>query len=421
VASNADRKARRETRFAPPDSTEARVLRAAAEAFAEKSFHGASLRDIADALGIQAASLYHYAPSKQALLATIMLSLLDRRRKAVMTAMADEYGAEARLRAFVRAHVRVQGEDAAQARVCVTELRSLNAATGRRVRKEIARYADVLSALLTEGVDEGVFTVPDPAATVRGLLDAWDGVAWWFRPDGPQSLEQIGEQYAQFAIAAIAVTAPESNADEEIAEVERGSSRDDILRAATELFAERSYSGTTMRELASHADVPPSVIYHYFGSKEGLLYAVLSVTMRKILDEVYRAVASSPRPPEQLAAWIQGQVRAEGAGRYDSLVTEAELHALSDRHRAVILAQRHEYERLLTEVIEQGVREGLFATPRPKLTAYAIARMCSGPGWGNLEDAERLEELGRRYAELTLAGLGYRDASAMTHPEGVER
>jgi Tetracyclin repressor-like, C-terminal domain len=129
-------------------------------------------------------------------------------------------------------------------------------------------------------------------------------------------------------------------------------------------------------------------------------------------------VASSPRPPEQLAAWIQAQVRAEGVSKYASMVTEAELHALSDRHREVILAQRHDYESLLTEVIEHGVREGLFSTSAPKLTAYAIARMCSGPGWGTAEDVERLEELGKRYAELTLAGLGYRKADGV---EGADR
>jgi AcrR family transcriptional regulator len=418
MAEGAEESGRRDTRSASSDSTEARVLRAAAEAFAERSYHGASLRDIADALGIQAASLYHYAVSKHALLARVMVSTLDRRREVVLAEIEGERGAEARLRAFVRAHVRAQGEAPAGARVCLTERRSLDAATSRRVADANTRYEELLSSLLAEGVDEGVFAVRDPAATVRGFLDAWDGVAFWFRADGALSLEQIGDLYAQFAIAAISVVPPEAPAGEEVERIARASSRDDILRAATELFAERSYSGTTMRELALHAGVQPSVIYHYFGSKEGLLYAVLSAAMRNILDEVYRAVASSPRPPEQLEAWIRAQVRAEGTSKYASIVTEAELHALSDRHREVILAQRHDYESLLTEVIEHGVREGLFSASAPKLTAYAIARMCSGPGWGSSDDVAHLEELGKRYAELTLAGLGYPKADGV---EGAER
>jgi AcrR family transcriptional regulator len=292
--------------------------------------------------------------------------------------------------------------------VCLTERRSLDAPASHRVDEATARYEEVLSGLLAEGVAEGVFTVPDPVATVRGFVDAWDGVAFWFRPDGERSLEQIADQYAHFAVAAISVKAPDAPSDEAAGPVAEASARAEILRAATKLFAERSYSGTTMRELAAHAGVQPSVIYYHYGSKEQLLFAVLSATMREILDEVIRAVTSSPRPPEQLAAWIRAHVRVEGVSRYASLVTEAELHALSDRHREVIRAQRHDYENLLTEVIEHGVRDGLFSTSAPKVIAYAIARMCSGPGWGDSPDLERLDQLGRHYAELTLAGLGYR-------------
>lgn len=46
-----------------------------------------------------------------------------------------------------------------------------------------------------------------------------------------------------------------------------------ILRAAREAFAETGWAGTTMRAVARAADVDPSLVYHYFGSKEGLLDA----------------------------------------------------------------------------------------------------------------------------------------------------
>ncbi len=46
-----------------------------------------------------------------------------------------------------------------------------------------------------------------------------------------------------------------------------------ILTAAREAFAETGWAGTTMRAVARGADVDPALVYHYFGSKEGLLDA----------------------------------------------------------------------------------------------------------------------------------------------------
>lgn len=390
---------------------EARVFHAAAEAFAEGGYHGTSLRDIGDSVGMQAASLYHYADNKQQLLVDVMLHALARRRQVVVQAMEGEAQAEARLRAFVKAHVRAQGEAQAEAQVCLSELRSLEPTARKLVVEAIAEHEELLIGVLRDGLDEGVFLVPDMSATVRAFLDAWDGVALWYRADGELSLDQIGDRYGHFAVAAISEVPPALPQASEVEQNPGGSVREEILSAATELFAERSYSGTTMRGLASRASVQPSVIYHYYGSKEGLLYAILADAMRKILDEVHRALASSSRPPEQLAEWVRVQVRTEGASKYASIVSDAELHALSDRHRAVIVAQRRDFEDLLTELIEQGARQGLFAVDSAKLTAYAIARICSGPGqWGSSTDPERLRELGDRYADLILAGLGYRES-----------
>jgi len=51
--------------------------------------------------------------------------------------------------------------------------------------------------------------------------------------------------------------------------------RDEILTAAGELFAELGFERTTMRAVAARADVDPALIHHYFGNKEGLLAAAL--------------------------------------------------------------------------------------------------------------------------------------------------
>jgi AcrR family transcriptional regulator len=48
-----------------------------------------------------------------------------------------------------------------------------------------------------------------------------------------------------------------------------------VLDAARELFAELGFERTTMRAVAARAGVDPALIYHYFGDKDGLLFAAL--------------------------------------------------------------------------------------------------------------------------------------------------
>lgn len=69
--------------------------------------------------------------------------------------------------------------------------------------------------------------------------------------------------------------------------------RDELLTAARAQFAERGYSGATIRTIAAAADVDPALIRHYFGDKEGLFRAALLVNFDPV--ELATSVASGPR------------------------------------------------------------------------------------------------------------------------------
>ena len=56
--------------------------------------------------------------------------------------------------------------------------------------------------------------------------------------------------------------------------------RQDILRAAMELFAKKGFRGTTTRDLAAHADVNEAIIFRYFKTKEELYRAILEEKMQ---------------------------------------------------------------------------------------------------------------------------------------------
>ena len=64
-----------------------------------------------------------------------------------------------------------------------------------------------------------------------------------------------------------------------------------LLTAARELFAERGFEQTTVRDIAARAGVNQALLFRYFGSKDGLFHATTASTSRELLDE---------SPPEQL-------------------------------------------------------------------------------------------------------------------------
>jgi TetR/AcrR family transcriptional regulator len=112
--------------------------------------------------------------------------------------------------------------------------------------------------------------------------------------------------------------------------------RQRLLETATELFAEKGYAGTSVREIVEKAGVSKPVLYYYFKSKDGLFYAVLEWAVnvqQKILNEIfeskgtvldrfiifYRRVYEGVRQYQSLYIMIHGLIYGppQGVPEYD--------------------------------------------------------------------------------------------------------
>ncbi len=112
--------------------------------------------------------------------------------------------------------------------------------------------------------------------------------------------------------------------------------RERLLETATELFAEKGYAGTSVREIVDRAGVSKPVLYYYFKSKEGLFYAILewaAGVQQEILDEIfatsgtvldrfiffYRRISEGVQQYQNLYKMIHGLIYGppQGAPEYD--------------------------------------------------------------------------------------------------------
>src|SRR5688572_4501811 len=81
--------------------------------------------------------------------------------------------------------------------------------------------------------------------------------------------------------------------------------RGNIIAAAEELFAERGFAGTSIRDIAQKAGVTGAMLHYYFGNKEKLYHAILEKAVMGIRTLISETAASRKPAPEQLAQFIE--------------------------------------------------------------------------------------------------------------------
>jgi AcrR family transcriptional regulator len=123
--------------------------------FRERGYHGSSMRTLARALRMEAASLYYHFKSKQEILFAILDRTLDDLLAGVGRAVASADGPEARLRSAVRFHVLFHTDSQHEAFLSHSELRSLTLANLRLVLARRDEYERVFRGLLASGVRAG--------------------------------------------------------------------------------------------------------------------------------------------------------------------------------------------------------------------------------------------------------------------------
>jgi AcrR family transcriptional regulator len=176
------------------------ILDAAAQVIRQKGFHGASMADIAEAVNLQKASLYHHVSSKQ----EILLALLDRALEMLFEQIdviaKQPLPADEKLRQMVQVYLRLLAENGDLSAVLLFEHRSLEPGQHARHIPNRDRFEALWRDALDDGVRTGLFVSSDTALTVRALMGILNWTLTWYRPEGPLTIEQIADQYANLLL-----------------------------------------------------------------------------------------------------------------------------------------------------------------------------------------------------------------------------
>jgi AcrR family transcriptional regulator len=151
------------------------------------------------------------------------------------------------------------------------------------------------------------------------------------------------------------------------------------LRLAADLFAERGFKATTVRDIAEAAGMLSGSLYHHFDSKESIIEELLHEYVDALLAD-YRRIIADGGPPRVVLSRLVNAVFASFVGHKAAItVWQNERANLAQLPGYAYLVQaEEEVERLWTEVIGQGIAAGEF---RPDLDPRLVYRVIRDAAW----------------------------------------
>jgi AcrR family transcriptional regulator len=184
------------------------IYRVAAEIMCQKGYEATSMNDIADAVGLTKAGVYHYIRGKEDLLFEIMSFGMDMVDEDVIAPARLVADAEERLRTMLERHSRRIMELGGAVTILLEEMSALTPAHQRVIRNRKRAYLELMRGTLAELATQGKLRDVDPtvaAFTMFGML-LW--TSRWYRRGGKLTPQQATSDLMEMAMSAVLKTKP---------------------------------------------------------------------------------------------------------------------------------------------------------------------------------------------------------------------
>jgi AcrR family transcriptional regulator len=188
-----------------------------------------------------------------------------------------------------------------------------------------------------------------------------------------------------------------------------------LLQSAVETFVKEGYHGSSMRTLASRVGLSVPGIYHHYDSKQAILVAIMRFAMRELHDRSMAALAEAGDAVEEKARLhIECLVLFHANRRDLAFIAESEIRSLETEARRNHIAARDRQQRILEEIVEEGVQRGRFSVASVRETTRALITMCTGVAkWFKNSGPLTAEEIAAQYVVIAFRALGVPELKAL--------
>jgi AcrR family transcriptional regulator len=184
--------------------------------------------------------------------------------------------------------------------------------------------------------------------------------------------------------------------------------RQQIVKIAANLFGEKGYDGTSLRDIAEASGITKAALYYHFPDKERLYEDVVVTRLSALIEAVREAVATSDDPVEKIRLFmIAGAQRAErdrsgwiaSSNIFWSLVT-------TTRHGKAIVDLRDEFEHLLRDLIVEAIKQKRFRLVDPAILGrLLLSGLNQIPRWHKPSGRLSAQQVMEQYLSIVFNGI----------------
>jgi AcrR family transcriptional regulator len=178
-----------------------------------------------------------------------------------------------------------------------------------------------------------------------------------------------------------------------------------VLQHAARIFCDKGYEGASMRDLSRAAGMSLAGLYHYFSSKDELLYLIQKHTFETIIASLRARLEKSADPEQRIRLFIENHLEYALANKEAMKVLTHEDDTLKNEHGAEVRAIKREYYRICLDLLED-LRKAKGLQFSPRLAVLSLFGMINWIyTWHNPRVDPDASELARGMGDIFLGGV----------------
>jgi AcrR family transcriptional regulator len=182
---------------------------------------------------------------------------------------------------------------------------------------------------------------------------------------------------------------------------------EEIQRVTGYLFAHKGYRPTTMREIAQELGMDKSSLYHYFKSKEDILFKLANDTISDSLETLKKICATDLPPVEKLKEVLAFHVRYYAGDQEGLILLMAnELNSLNEEYRSILVKKQRRYVQLIKAILKELSSQRKLKQIHPSIMTFAFFGMVHYTiKWYHKQGPVGVDELADLFVEIFTKGI----------------
>jgi AcrR family transcriptional regulator len=181
--------------------------------------------------------------------------------------------------------------------------------------------------------------------------------------------------------------------------------RERIIQAAAELFAEKGFHGTAVGDIGERVNIQRGALYYHIRSKEELLWEVLHTYTEMVFEGAQRIVETDLDPVDKLRLLVRHQVQIIAAHQSAVAIQQRDADALTGDRAAELQTLRDRVQAVWQRVLDEGYRAGRFRTADHVITNGLLGMVNYVYLWYRPGLGDTPEAIAEKFSTLLTEGM----------------